>query len=70
MCTAAVLEPAEAGPGTASLEFLPYHRYGENKYKELGMDLPDEGFGTPTQEQLDAWKARAAEYGIHVVSYR
>ena len=55
---------------TASLEFLPYHRYGENKYKELGMDLPDEGFGTPTQEQLDAWKARAAEYGIHVVSYR
>ncbi len=55
---------------TASLEFLPYHRYGETKYKELGMDLPDEGFGTPTQEQLDAWKTRAESQGIHVVSYR
>lgn len=55
---------------TASLEFLPYHRYGETKYKELGLNLPDEAFGTPTQEQLDAWKARAAEYGIRVVSYR
>ena len=55
---------------TASLEFLPYHRYGETKYKELGLNLTDEAFGTPTQEQLDAWKARATEYGIHVVSYR
>ena len=54
----------------ASLEFLPYHRYGEEKYRQLGMTLPDSAFGTPTQEQLDNWTRQAEEYGIRVVSYR
>lgn len=28
----------------ADLEFLPYHRFGEDKYRELGMESPDERF--------------------------
>ena len=28
----------------AALEFLPYHRFGEDKYRELGMESPDERF--------------------------
>ena len=54
----------------ASLEFLPYHRYGEGKYKELNLPLPDPAFGTPSQEQIDQWSRQAASYGITTVSYR
>lgn len=51
------------------LELLPYHRYGEEKYSRLGLAPPDAEFGTPTAQQLDAWKKRAEEYGIRTVSY-
>ena len=54
----------------ARLEFLPYHRYGEVKYQQLEMALPDASFATPTQDQLDHWTAMAEASGIQVVSYR
>ena len=54
----------------ARLEFLPYHRYGETKYKQLGMALPDEGFATPSKEQIEDWSKKAASYGITTVSYK
>lgn len=54
----------------ARLEFLPYHRYGEAKYKQLGMALPDEGFATPSKEQIEDWSKKAASYGITTVSYK
>ncbi len=73
-CDAAAMEGAFAflrdNHLDVDLEFLPYHRYGEAKYKELGMDLPSEDFGIPTAEQLDAWTKKAESYGLRVVSYR
>ncbi len=56
-------------PG-AAVEFLPYHRYGEGKYKELGLPAPDARFSAPTAEQLELWGEWACAYGLHVVSYR
>ncbi len=37
------------------LEMLPYHRYGEDKYRELGLVLPDAGFGIPTESEMNRW---------------
>lgn len=54
----------------ARLEFLPYHRYGEPKYEQLGLALPDSRFATPNQEQLERWTAMAKAHGIEVVSYK
>lgn len=59
----------DRAPG-AALELLPYHRFGEEKYRQLGLPLPDPAFGIPTQAQMDRWQAMAAEHGIPVVSYR
>lgn len=59
----------EAPPAT--LEFLPYHRYGEGKYAELGLTLPSADFAIPTEALLSRLRAIAREeYGITVVSYR
>lgn len=55
---------------TASLELLPYHRFGEEKYKELGLPMPDPAFGIPTREQMTHWEAMARSMGLQVVSYR
>ena len=57
-------------PG-AALEMLPYHRYGEPKYAQLGLEKPSASFATPTAEQLAAWRRMAEnEYHIKVVSYQ
>lgn len=34
----------------AALEFLPYHRFGEDKYRELGLEPPDQRFRTAMEE--------------------
>lgn len=60
----------EAEAIRAKLEFLPYHRYGEAKYEQLGLALPDPRFATPSQAQLDHWATMAAARGIDVVSYK
>lgn len=55
----------------AKLELLPYHRYGESKYKQLGLTPPDADFDTPTQEQLARWEQMARqEYNIQIASYK
>lgn len=57
-------------PG-AKLELLPYHRYGEGKYAELGLPRLSADFAAPTKAQLARWEALAAQqYGIEVVSYK
>lgn len=52
------------------LELLPYHKFGEEKYKTLGLPLPSEAFATPTKEQLEHWEDMAKKIGIEVVSYK
>ena len=53
----------------AGLELLPYHRYGEEKYRQLGLPLPDAGFDVPTEAQLEHWRAMARDEGLQIVSY-
>ena len=52
------------------IEFLPYHTYGEEKYKQLGKALPDINFRTPTQEEQNLAVKLAGAFGVEVVSYR
>lgn len=54
----------------ASLELLPYHRFGEDKYRSLGLSVPDESFFIPDADTLSHWTKVAESYGIHVVSYK
>ena len=54
----------------AALELLPYHRLGEEKYRQLGRPVPSPAFGIPSQDQLDHWRAMAQAMGRLVVSYR
>ena len=55
-------------PGTA-IEFLPYHRYGEGKYTQLGLTPPGDEFAAPSTEELSACKKLACTFGLQVVSY-
>ncbi len=54
----------------AALELLPYHRFGEEKYRQLGMEAPGAQFSTPSQEQLARWNNMARAMGIRVTDYR
>ena len=54
----------------ASLELLPYHRYGEAKYAQLGLRAPGSELGTPSPEQLERWLGMARERGIETVSFK
>ncbi|MDD4320852.1 MAG: glycyl-radical enzyme activating protein, partial [Acidaminococcaceae bacterium] len=52
------------------IEFLPYHTYGEEKYRQLGKALPDVNFHTPTEEEQNLAIKLACAFGVEVVSYR
>lgn len=54
----------------ASLELLPYHRFGEEKYKQLGMRPPDAAFDIPSRELLERWTDEAHTLGINIADYR
>lgn len=56
-------------PG-ASLELLPYHRFGEEKYRQLGLPLPNSAFGIPSEEQLAHWRGMAESLGLTLASYQ
>ena len=59
----------ERVPG-AKLELLPHHRFGEEKYRQLGLPLPPAAFTVPAPERMDRWRAMAEAEGLTVVSYR
>lgn len=52
------------------IEFLPYHKYGEEKYRQLGRPLPDVNFSTPTEQEQTLAVKLACAFGVEVVSYR
>lgn len=46
------------------LHILPYHRYGEAKYKALGMEYPMDGVKTPDDEYIEELKKIVESYGL------
>ncbi|NLK36613.1 MAG: radical SAM protein [Epulopiscium sp.] len=65
-----VFEWMESTVPHAKLEFLPYHRFGEYKYEQLRLKLPQTSFETPDDALIKAFTQLAQQYGIEVVSYR
>ncbi len=53
----------------AKIELLKYHKLGEKKYEHLGLDLPSESFGVPTEDRMEHFRHMAQEKGLCVVSY-
>ena len=48
-------------PRPVPYELLPYHRFGEAKYRELGRDYPLPDLDPPSAEQMAALSAAADE---------
>jgi len=48
------------------VEILPYHNYGENKYKRLGRKYLLKGLELPTEEHMQAIKSTMEGYGLNV----
>ncbi len=53
----------------ASMELLPYHRYGDMKYESLGMKKPPEIFGVPSDETMERLKFCIETCGVKTVRY-
>ncbi|MCX8032413.1 MAG: glycyl-radical enzyme activating protein [Thermoleophilia bacterium] len=49
----------------ASVHLLPYHRYGQQKYAQLGREYPMPDVEPPSQEFLDAACAAVKSRGLH-----
>ncbi len=45
------------------VHILPYHRYGESKYKQLGMKLPDFRSEPVAEEETNLWISRVRQFG-------
>lgn len=54
----------------ASMELLPYHRYGEAKYEALGLSLPPTGFTTPSLERMEYLEKIIRDIGVPVIRFR
>ncbi|BDF57830.1 glycyl-radical enzyme activating protein [Christensenellaceae bacterium] len=52
--------------GVREIHLLPYHRFGEPKYKKLGKQYGGDEFYTPTEEQQEALAAMLKDMGITV----
>lgn len=52
------------------MELLPYHHYGVDKYKQLGMSYKTGEFRTPTAEELAHLNNIIESEGVQVVSFK
>lgn len=52
------------------MELLPYHRYGEDKYHQLGMPYDAELFRTPSKDELQHLNQIIEAEGVRVVSFK
>jgi pyruvate formate lyase activating enzyme len=48
----AIVEFLDELPGSVGYELLPYHRFGEAKYDQLGKACPLKGLVPPSGEQM------------------
>ena len=52
------------------MELLPYHEFGLEKYRQLGLRRPDTDFKRPTPEQIRCLEAFIRQQGVEVVSFK
>lgn len=52
--------------GLKRIDMLPYHRFGESKYKKINMEYICSAY-TPTNEQIDNLKKIVESFGITVL---
>ena len=52
------------------IELLPYHEYGKDKYRQLGLVYENTGFRTPSAEELEKCENIIRSQGVEVVSYK
>jgi pyruvate formate lyase activating enzyme len=50
------------------LDLLPYHRFGEPKYKRLGLKYALEGLQPPGKDEMERLKQVARERGVRLVT--
>jgi pyruvate formate lyase activating enzyme len=60
----AIAELVEALPGTIEFELLPYHRFGESKYGQLGKEYAMTGLEQPSQDHIKHLRQIADKYGL------
>lgn len=52
------------------LELLPYHSFGDEKYKSLGIEVPSRKFATPSFEFMEKLEKIILSEGVELVSYK
>ncbi|MEJ2040555.1 MAG: glycyl-radical enzyme activating protein [Desulfosarcinaceae bacterium] len=62
----AVAEVAHACKGLAGADLLPYHRIGDQKYDQLGMERRLADLATPTPGAVSAAQSLYRKYGLSV----
>ncbi len=66
--TAAFVNDRAKDNPLVTLEILPYHSYGRDKYKWLNREYPLEGKGSLTAEELKEKTQFLKNNGVHIVS--
>ena len=56
---------AKTLPNVDELHLLPYHRYGEDKYKYLGRDYTLKDITSPTDEKMAFLKTVVEACGLN-----
>lgn len=51
------------------VELLPYHSFGDEKYLDLGLELPSREFKTPSHDTVEEISRHFRSKGIQVVKY-
>lgn len=54
----------------ASMELLPYHRYGQIKYEALGMPYDHPEFSTPDKTQMEHFRDIVRSEGVEIADFR
>ena len=54
-------------PRVKSVELLPYHRLGVNKYKKLGLEYRLDNLPAPEKEEMRKLKAIFDKYGLNCI---
>lgn len=62
----AIARYVKANVKNPRMELLPYHAYGEIKYRALGMRSPDPRFATPSGETMQLFERIVLEEGVQV----